>query len=140
MNSQMGTEDTADDIPNYNKGWRTYGKMSGLDNPPPFRAFIFADESMFSLNDGYLQMGLVDPEYPDVPANYHGGVNCFGFADGHAEIRKWRGPVLPFTPYQTGVTESSPKGAPAPFNGGIVNTTMADQDWQWLTNVSAAQN
>jgi hypothetical protein len=94
---------------------------------------------MFSLNDGYLQMGLDTPEYPDVPANYHGGNNCFGFADGHAEIRKWLGRVLPFTPYQTGVTEEAPGGGGAPFNGGIVDTTLTDQDWQWLTNVASAK-
>ena len=136
MNSQMGA---IEGIPNYNMGWRLYNKMNDLSNPAPVKAFIFCDESMFSMNDGYLQMGLITAEYPDVPANYHGGLNCFGFADGHGEIHKWLGHVLPFTPYQTGVTEQSPGGGGPPFNGGIVETTLTDQDWQWLTNVSAAK-
>ena len=45
---------------------------------------------MYSLNDGYLQMGLNSFDYPDVPAAYHGGINCFTFADGHVEAHKWR--------------------------------------------------
>lgn len=136
MNSQMGV------VPgglNYNTGWRLYDKMGDLSNPAPVHSFIFCDESMFSMNDGYLQMGLISPEYPDVPANYHGGVNCFGFADGHSEIRKWMGHVLPFTPYSTGITEENPGGSGAPFSGGIVDTTLTDPDWQWLTNNSAAK-
>ncbi len=136
MNSQMGA---IDGIPNYNTGWRLYNKMNDLSNPAPVRAFIFADESMFSMNDGYLQMGLTTAEYPDVPANYHGGNNCFGFADGHAETHKWLGRVLPFTPYSFGITEQNPGGSGPPFNGGIVDTTQTDKDWQWLTNVSAAK-
>jgi prepilin-type N-terminal cleavage/methylation domain-containing protein len=136
MNSQMGA---IEGIPNYNTGWRLYNKTQDLSNPTPAKAFIFADESMYSMNDGYLQMGLDTPEYPDVPANYHGGNNCIGFADGHAEIRHWIGRVLPFTPYKTGIDEQNPGGSGPPFNGGIVITTLTDPDWQWLTNVSAAK-
>jgi prepilin-type N-terminal cleavage/methylation domain-containing protein len=136
MNSQMGA---IDGIPNYNTGWRVYNKMGDLSNPAPVKAFIFCDETMFSLNDGYLQMGLISPEYPDVPANYHGGNNCFGFADGHSELHKWLGRVLPFTPYKIGVTEQNPEGSPPPFGGGIVETTLFDQDWLWLTNRAAAE-
>jgi prepilin-type processing-associated H-X9-DG protein len=139
MNGQMGSEVASLDETQYNPGWAAYSKTTSLTTLPPVRAFIFCDESMFSLNDGYLQMGLNDPSYPDVPANYHGGNNSFGFADGHAEIHKWLGRVLPFTPYQTGVTEQSPGGNGAPFSGGVVDTTLTDRDWQWLTNVTAAK-
>jgi len=140
MNGQMGGEVVSLDENQYNPGWLAYSKSSSLTTLPPVRAFIFCDETMFSLNDGYLQMGLNDPSYPDVPANYHGHVNCFGFADGHAEIHKWMGKVLPNVPYSTGVTEQNPSGSPAPFNGGIVYTTLFDQDWQWLTNHASAQH
>ena len=31
-----------------------------------------------------------DPnQWTDAPASYHGGACGFGFADGHAEVRKW---------------------------------------------------
>ena len=87
MNSQMvgGLATT----PNYNSGWRTYKKLSDLTSPAPAMGWVFCDESMYSLNDGYLQMGLNMINYPDVPAAYHGGANCFSFADGHAEAHKW---------------------------------------------------
>ncbi len=44
MNSQMGA---IDGIPNYNTTWRLYNRMNDINNPPPVRAFIFCDESMF---------------------------------------------------------------------------------------------
>jgi prepilin-type N-terminal cleavage/methylation domain-containing protein len=140
MNGQMGGEVVLLDENQYNPGWLAYSKISSLTTLPPVRAFIFCDESMFSLNDGYLEMGLNDPSYPDVPANYHGHVNCFGFADGHSEVRKWMGKVLPNVPYSTGVTEQNPAGSPPPFGGGVVDTTLFDQDWQWLTNHTSAQH
>jgi type II secretory pathway pseudopilin PulG len=74
----------------YNPGWRVYRKYSDLTEPTPAMAWIFADENMYSLNDGFLQMGLNSFDYPDVPAAYHGGNNCFTFGDGHVEAHKWR--------------------------------------------------
>jgi len=140
MNGQMGGEVVSLDENQYNPGWLAFSKTTSLGSLPPVRAFIFCDESMFSLNDGYLQMGLTDPSYPDVPANYHGKLNCFGFADGHAEVHKWLGRVLPKVPYAFGVTEQNAEGGPAPFSGGVVYTTVIDQDWQWLTNHTSVQH
>jgi len=135
MNGQMGYNVVTLDEASYNAGYTAFGKTHDLIGLPPAMAFIFCDESMFSMNDGYLEMGLTSPSYPDVPANYHGGrVNCFGFADSHAEVHKWLGPVMPYTPYSVGVSEQNPMGSPAPFNGGVVDTTLLDKDWVWLTN------
>jgi prepilin-type N-terminal cleavage/methylation domain-containing protein len=135
MNGQMGYNVVTLDEAQYNAGYTAFGKIHDLTALPPVMAFIFCDESMFSLNDGYLEMGLTTPSYPDVPANYHGGrVNCFGFADSHAEVHKWLGTVLPNTPYAVGISEQNPNGSPAPFNGGVVYTTLLDKDWIWLTN------
>jgi prepilin-type N-terminal cleavage/methylation domain-containing protein len=140
MNGQMGGEIVTLDETSYNPGWLAFSRVTDLTTFPAVRAFIFCDESMFSLNDGYLQMGLNDPSYPDVPANYHGQNNCFGFADGHAELHKWVGRVLPKTPYSFGIDEQNSGGSPAPFNGGIVYTTLLDQDWLWLTNHTSVQH
>ena len=139
MNGQMGYNVVTLDEQQYNQGWMAFGKVRDLTSFPPVRAFIFCDESMFSMNDGYLEMGLNTPSYPDVPANYHGAVNTWGFADCHAEIHKWLGPVMPKVPYQFGVTEQNPSGSPPPFNGGVVYTTLLDQDWIWLTNHTSAK-
>jgi type II secretory pathway pseudopilin PulG len=134
MNGQMGYNVVNLDEGSYSAGYLAFAKTRELTELPPVRAFIFCDESMFSLNDGYLQMGLDSPSYPDVPANYHNKVNCFGMADGHSEIHKWLGTVMPHVPYAFGVDEQNANGSPPPFSGGVVNTTLLDKDWIWLTN------
>jgi|ERR1700677_72221 len=112
----------------YNTGWHYYIKMGDFICPVPTMEFVFCDESMYTLNDGYLQMGF--DSYEDVPASYHGGVGCLGFADGHAELHTWMGSVLPNkakNPYQ--YDKSTADGGPEPSTNP--NT---DLDFQWLTN------
>lgn len=101
-------------------GWLLFRKLTQLTVLRPVDAWIFADESMYSLNDGYLQMDLNQPQYPDVPANYHGKGNCFSFADGHVETRKWKG-SLANVPYVYKVT-----GSQWPAASG------SDPDWLWF--------
>ena len=72
------------------KGWKLFTKVTDLNCIGVANIWVFCDESMYSLNDGYLQCDLVTPGYPDVPAKYHDGGNCFSFADGHTEYKKWR--------------------------------------------------
>lgn len=128
MNSQMGI------MPgwpvNYNPGWLTYAKMSDLVGPVPALAWVFMDEHMRNMNDGYLQMRLSYPEYPDIPANYNGQGNCITFADGHVEFRKWRWPGTANTglrnvPYVKGQT------------GGTWGSSGSDEDWAWLRERTA---
>ncbi len=122
MNSQMIGAYTS---PDYDQGWAVFHKTSDLGTLlPPVRAFIFADENMYTLNDGYLQMGLLSPLYPDVPANYHRGACGFTFADGHVEVHKWVGQTLRKVPYQKNVTGSNVSTSP-------------DTDWRWCTNVTS---
>jgi prepilin-type N-terminal cleavage/methylation domain-containing protein len=110
----------------YNAGWRTYKKVSDLTGPTPALAWIFCDENMYSLNDGFLQMGLNSMDYPDVPAAYHGGNgNCFTFADAHAEAHKWEWAGTYFAgikscPYANGV------------RGAHWESSGQDVDWVWL--------
>jgi prepilin-type N-terminal cleavage/methylation domain-containing protein len=112
----------------YNAGWRIYYKITDLNCPLPVNTWIFCDESMCSLNDGYLQMGLNTPIFPDIPANYHGGVNCFTFADGHGEAHKWKGALVNVL-YQKNYTTQNlvpPLGA-------------QDPDWLWLIQRTACR-
>ncbi len=138
MNGMMGIfASVGSDGDSYNPGWRTYTKMSELTLPTPALAWIFADEGMYTLNDGYLQVNLNSPDWPDVPANYHNRGNCFTFADGHGEYRKWRwqGPVgfgLANIPYTKGITANS---------GGYGRTGSSGQDidWLWLRDRSSCR-
>jgi len=89
-------------------------------------AWIFCDESMFTLNDGFLQPDMNAPDYPDAPANYHGKSNGFTFADGHAETHKWKG-TLTGVPYAYGITDKNPTTMTWP---PVQNVN--DPDWVWL--------
>jgi prepilin-type N-terminal cleavage/methylation domain-containing protein len=118
----------------YNPGWRIYRKMSDLTQPTPANAWIFADETMYTLNDGFFQVSLSTPNWPDTPAAYDCGGNCFTFADGHGEYRKWQwhGPAdLTQCPYAYNV-----KGTYWPTMGGVPGN---DVDWLWFREHSASR-
>jgi prepilin-type N-terminal cleavage/methylation domain-containing protein/prepilin-type processing-associated H-X9-DG protein len=73
--------------PNY---W-SYQKISDILNPPPAKLWVFVDEHPDSINDGWTIMDPTNPNlWVDLPASYHNGACGFGFADGHAEIKRWR--------------------------------------------------
>jgi prepilin-type N-terminal cleavage/methylation domain-containing protein/prepilin-type processing-associated H-X9-DG protein len=64
--------------------------------PQPAQTWVTLDEHPDSINDGFF---IVDgpngdsvnaPGWGDTPASYHNGACGFSFADGHAEIHKWR--------------------------------------------------
>jgi type II secretory pathway pseudopilin PulG len=130
MNSQMVGAIPLPGGASYNTGWRTYKKVSDVTSPTPAMAWIFCDESMYSLNDGMLQMSLNSIGYADVPAAYHGGANCFNFVDGHAEAHKWetQGPagycLLSWPNVYVGGTHWPSRGY--------------DKDWGWLTARTSA--
>jgi hypothetical protein len=69
--------------------WRLYNKSGDLTAPGPALTWVFCDETMWSVNDGFMQVSPGGFSYPDVPATYDCGGNCFTFADGHGEYRKW---------------------------------------------------
>jgi prepilin-type processing-associated H-X9-DG protein len=71
----------------------TFRKYSEIIRPAPSQAFVFLDEHPESIDDGYFLV-LVDRKaaWGNFPANYHNGACGLSFADGHAEIRKWRDP------------------------------------------------
>jgi prepilin-type processing-associated H-X9-DG protein len=71
-------------------------KLSAILNPGPAMAFLFMDERADSINDGFFVVDMVDTDagaqLGNIPANYHNGCSAISFADGHAEIHKWRDP------------------------------------------------
>ncbi len=71
----------------------TFRKTTEILRPAPSLAFVFLDEHPESIDDGYFLV-YVDRTalWANMPANYHNGACGFSFADGHAEIRKWRDP------------------------------------------------
>jgi prepilin-type N-terminal cleavage/methylation domain-containing protein/prepilin-type processing-associated H-X9-DG protein len=58
--------------------------------PKPAKTWLFLDEQPDSINDGYFVNNDAATSWQDIPASYHNGACGFSFADGHAEIKKWR--------------------------------------------------
>ena len=83
-------------------GWSTtanykvFRKLSEMLRPGPSNTFVFLEEREDSINDGFFIVQM--DYYPDIsktvmvdyPASYHGRACDFAFADGHAEIHKWK--------------------------------------------------
>jgi prepilin-type N-terminal cleavage/methylation domain-containing protein/prepilin-type processing-associated H-X9-DG protein len=85
---------------NFDPTYRQFLKSSTMPNPSNF--FVTVDEHPDSINDGYirpLQPGLGNyTKYNDLVGSYHDGACGFSFADGHAEIHKWKSRVCTILP------------------------------------------
>jgi prepilin-type N-terminal cleavage/methylation domain-containing protein/prepilin-type processing-associated H-X9-DG protein len=136
MNGQMGAVgQTLTNGPGKNNApGELYVKMTDLNCPAPALAIVFVDESMATLQDGYLQVDTHGNKafFPDIPANYHGGGCCVGYADGHSEIHKWQTSPLLGVPYNQNV------GYP---NYTISGVNSNNVDWQWwIQRIDCDQN
>ena len=111
---------------NWYPGWWSYHKMSDIRNPPPSMLWVFVDEHPDSINDGWTIINVTDQnQWTDLPASYHCGACGFGFADGHAEIKKWqeKSTLVP-------VTKVGRNGFPAPNS----------RDIKWTVERSSAKS
>jgi len=115
------------------KSWRLFTKLTDLNCIGVANIWVFCDEAMYTLNDGSLQGDLATPGFPDCPANYHSSGNCFSFADGHTEYRKWK--------YATSDPTAGLRNVPykKPLNNGGQHwgSSGLDLDWQWLRQHSS---
>lgn len=110
--------------------YRGASKMSDLMIPGPAQTWVYVDEHPDSINDA----GAFPPDnaanIPDAPATSHAGACGFAFADGHAEIHKWKGPVM---------TKARARGG---LNGVSYNaannfaSVRGDPDIYWYSYVS----
>jgi prepilin-type N-terminal cleavage/methylation domain-containing protein/prepilin-type processing-associated H-X9-DG protein len=119
-------------------GWKLFSKLNDFTGLSPSDGWIFADEAMYTLQDGFLQMDLNAPDYPDCPGSYHGSSNCFTFADGHVEAHKWKGGLanVPYVKY-IGYNNYTPASQyPTPWPP-IPNAN--DPDWIWLKQHSSVK-
>ena len=72
---------------------KVYRKQTEIDSST--ERFVFVDENPASINDGLFISDPNSAGWVDIPASYHNGAGGLSFADGHAEIKKWRdGTVL----------------------------------------------
>jgi len=84
-----------------NSMFLTYDKLASIRIPA--KTFVLVDEHPDSINDAAFAVKMAVPRIAstmgdiriiDFPASYHNGACGFSFADGHAEIHKWRGNTI----------------------------------------------
>ncbi|HEX4120513.1 MAG TPA: prepilin-type N-terminal cleavage/methylation domain-containing protein [Verrucomicrobiae bacterium] len=122
MNGQMGAVYMAAAGFNDDRPALLYSKDSDIIHPAPSDAFVFCDESMWSIQDGYLEIDSHDGNFPDVPGSYHDNGLGVSFDDGHAQIHKWQTTAL------LNATSHNPR-----VSGGTANV-----DWIWFSQHAAA--
>jgi len=120
---------------------KIYFKVSALAQcPGTSDTIIFLEESMSSMNDGWLQINNAfgatagtyagQATFPDVPGSYHKWGCGMSFADGHSELHKWMTPILKIP------TVKDNKGVNNGGNifAGPVPPANANADWLWFTS------
>jgi prepilin-type processing-associated H-X9-DG protein/prepilin-type N-terminal cleavage/methylation domain-containing protein len=76
--------------------WYVAKKTTDFNNPGPGLTWVFTDENPDSIDDGMAYTSCYPiNSYTELPADSHDGGATMTFADGHVEIHKWNGPVLP---------------------------------------------
>jgi prepilin-type N-terminal cleavage/methylation domain-containing protein/prepilin-type processing-associated H-X9-DG protein len=121
MNGQMGAVYMARAKFNDDAPALQYSKDSDITHPAPSDAFVFCEENMYTINDGYLEIDTHGGTYPDAPAAaYHNNGIGISFADGHALIHKWQTRVL------------------LNAKGSSIDATKNNADWIWFSQHAAA--
>ena len=94
--------------------YKTFRKTADFAVPGPSQLYVLLDEHPDSINaGGFANMMVENPAAAriiDYPASYHNRAGGISFADGHAEIRKWRDPrtVVPVKFYDMPLNVASP--------------------------------
>jgi prepilin-type N-terminal cleavage/methylation domain-containing protein/prepilin-type processing-associated H-X9-DG protein len=96
MNALFGWSGPGDSGPDDSNGrsWAENGAyrqfLKQTDVPQPSMTWLTVDEHPDSINDGFFVVPIDQNGWGDLPASFHGGACGFSFADGHAEIHKWK--------------------------------------------------
>jgi prepilin-type processing-associated H-X9-DG protein len=118
-------------IPRY----ATYAKSGSIRNAG--ETFVFIEEHPNSINDGafavrmYLDSTDGAAQIIDFPASFHAGACGMSFADGHAEIHKWKGKAIQPPVDASKASRSVPAAIPA---GDSV------EDVRWLSQRTTLRN
>jgi prepilin-type processing-associated H-X9-DG protein len=97
--------------------WKIYGKSAEIVKPA--NTFVFVDEHPNSINDAAFANACTGADAQataqiiDFPANYHNGACGFSFADGHAEIKAWKGGKIRGAKVTQGNNSGFPLNVPA---------------------------
>jgi prepilin-type processing-associated H-X9-DG protein len=95
MNALFGlATDDRNDLTYKGQSWTENGIyrqfLKQSDVPNPANTWVTVDEHPDSINDGFFVVAFAATAWGDLPASYHNSACGFSFADGHAEVHKWR--------------------------------------------------
>ncbi|MCH8218465.1 MAG: type II secretion system protein [Planctomycetes bacterium] len=118
---------------NYGRGYRPYESMSEIKQGGLYYVFVEEEHngSRYGENEGgWHLLGVEDPRHPsawqfyDPLASYHLKSSTFGFADGHADRRRWMDKrTLEFI--ETNKTMAG-------THSGIATPSPDNEDLRWL--------
>jgi prepilin-type processing-associated H-X9-DG protein len=115
------------------KQYKNIRKTTDISAPGPTDVYILLDEHENSINDSHFLPFANLSKYSnnrwlDAPSGRHGNAGGFAFADGHAEIKKWRTANL--SKVLSGTDGSTPRPYP-----DLTFIGPADiSDYIWTTN------
>lgn len=89
MNGRMAGAPEADFV---NPGVPYFVKTTDINRPGPAQANVFIDEEANSIDDGFFAVRALPNVWlwQNAPASRHGNAGLVSFADGHAELWRWR--------------------------------------------------
>lgn len=92
MNGRMAGDPVAEFV---NPGVPFFRKTTDINRPSPAQANVFIDEEASSIDDGFFAVRALPNVWlwQNSPASRHGKAGLVSFADGHAEIWRWREPT-----------------------------------------------
>ena len=100
--------------------WYVASKSTDFNNPGPSRTWVFTDEHPDSIDDALIYTApFPTTMFTELLANQHDGAAGITFGDGHVEMHKWTGAVLPNWPVRYQTTHS-------------VACSITDPDMVWL--------
>jgi prepilin-type processing-associated H-X9-DG protein len=108
--------------------YATFGKFSDFSYAPSSEIWVFADDDPWTINDAALAVIASQPDTVDYISPFHDNATGFAFADGHAEIHKWKTSIwLHNAPparsdFQNGARATGPVSAPG----------LGYNDWYWF--------
>jgi prepilin-type N-terminal cleavage/methylation domain-containing protein/prepilin-type processing-associated H-X9-DG protein len=77
-----------------NHPYATFGKMTSFRNVGPSDIWVYLDDDPWTINDGAMAVIAAKPEFIDYCSQMHRNACGFSFADGHAEIHKWKSNIF----------------------------------------------
>jgi prepilin-type N-terminal cleavage/methylation domain-containing protein/prepilin-type processing-associated H-X9-DG protein len=90
MNCYMNGEDVGAKYGQTQKGdYIVNRKLSDIRYPGPAQAFVFLDESQYTIDDGHFGGAPAGDNWYNFPGVWHNRGTIFSFADGHSERVQW---------------------------------------------------